>query len=185
MYNKSILPETVCYWCVLLYIHRKIQKILIFAAHLSDSERHRCNSSVVTLTESVRLSLLFCDRTATHSHLHTLSQSLKCLFDWMAFVSAPCIALVFCRGCSGEPVSLLALKKRWGQNLRRPWRKPGGQSSSEALTDSLFFFFFPCLSAPLQRANPLFRLIQVRSLVRAPANPLPDSTNYLSNKLTV
>lgn len=184
MYNKSILPETVCYWCVLLYIHRKIQKILIFAAHLSDSERHRCNSSVVTLTESVRLSLLFCHRTATHSHLHTLSQSLKCLFDWMAFVSAPCIALVFCRGCSGEPVSLLALKKGEdktsdGPDVNRVVRAP------QKLSLILFFFFFPCLSAPLQRANPLFRLIQVRSLVRAPANPLPDSTNYLSNKLTV
>lgn len=47
MYNKSNLPETVCYWCVLLHIHRKIQKILIFAAHLSEKEETWGNSTVI------------------------------------------------------------------------------------------------------------------------------------------
>lgn len=183
MYNKSILPETVCYWCVLLYIHRKIQKILIFAAHLSDSERHRCNSSVVTLTESVRLSLLFCD---SHPLTPTHTQPVFEMLIWLnGFCLCTLHRLGVLQGLFWGTCFTPCPQKRWGQNLRRPWRKPGGQSSSEALTDSLFFFFFPCLSAPLQRANPLFRLIQVRSLVRAPANPLPDSTNYLSNKLTV
>lgn len=51
MYNKSMLPETVCYWGVLLHIHREIQKIFIFAAHLSHRKRHEVNQLSFSLSQ--------------------------------------------------------------------------------------------------------------------------------------
>lgn len=51
LYNKSVLPETVCYWGVLLHVHREVQKIFIFAAHLSDRKRHAVNQLSFSLSQ--------------------------------------------------------------------------------------------------------------------------------------
>lgn len=97
-----MLPETVSYWCVLLHIHRKIQKIFILAAHLSEEETWEN----FPLTQRVGVILLCCDRTPTQPS----NRSLKCTLCRAAFPlfrpplhpPHPLRRIALCRGRSGQ-----------------------------------------------------------------------------------